>query len=322
MARRRVIWHLGLAHPLRDPVGAGLEQHSDALDAAGFRVIASPDEARLASHELLRTHADAGLAAEEVGGRWARITDRAWEHKGTSLLSTPDLCAADKDQLRLALDPLIGLEVHVVLTVAPWGEQLYGGWLAELAHEAERDTGGGTDWDTYVSRVSAAAGDAKGHRQAEEFWAGHDLAAVLVRWGWTFHPDRLHVVATADPAASWRRFLDLAGVAGPDQLPVVLPATSAVPQVDGAPVQPLLDHWVETLPAAGHDVRGDLRDLGTQVAAAGSLDPAVSALAGVLAENQRLRARVARLGIENERLNRKRRKHKRRLRRLQAGAQG
>src|SRR5205814_3819889 len=53
------------------------------------------------------------LFRSEVEGCWARITDRVWEHKGVSLLSTPDLCAADKDQLLLALDPLIGIEVHL-----------------------------------------------------------------------------------------------------------------------------------------------------------------------------------------------------------------
>jgi hypothetical protein len=326
MARRRLIWHLGLAHPLHDAVGAGLEEHAGTLAEAGFEVIATPGEARLATHELLRTHRAAGLAREEVEGRWARITDRVWEHKGVSLLSTPDLCAADKDQLLLALDPLIGVEVHLVLTVGPWSEQLYGEWLAELASGQETDQRAvqPTDWDTYVRRVSETAGQDKGHRQAEEFWAGHDVASVLARWGWTFHADRLHVVVAADPAAQWTALLDLAGVPGAEDLQAVVPVSVAVPHVDPSPLQPLLERWSESLPAAGHDVRGDLRDLGVQepgVLAPGP-DPAVASLAAVLAENLRLRALVARLGIENERLDRKRRKHKRRLRQLQAASGG
>ena len=317
MARRRLIWHLGLAHPLHDAVGASLEEHAGTLAEAGFEVIATPGEARLATHELLRTHRDAGLVREEVEGRWARITDRVWEHKGVSLLSTPDLCAADKDQLLLALDPLIGVEVHLVLTVGPWAEQLYGAWLAELA------SGRATDWDTYVRRVSEAAGQGKGHLQAEEFWAGHDVASVLARWGWTFHADRLHLVVAADPAAPWTALLDLAGVPGAEDLQAVVPVTVAAPQVDPAPLHPLLEQWSETLPAAGHDVRGDLRDLGAQEPGVSpqGLDPAVASLATVLAENLQLRARVARLGIENERLDRKRRKHKRRVRQLQAASE-
>lgn len=53
-------------------------------------------------------------------------------HKGVSVLSRPDLCAADKDQIRLALDPLIGLELHLVVTLDTFSQQIYGGWLAEL----------------------------------------------------------------------------------------------------------------------------------------------------------------------------------------------
>ena len=128
--------------------------------------------------------------ASEVEGRWARICDRVWEHKGVSVLSTPDLCAADKDQIRFALDPLIGIEVHLVVTLDSFSQQLYGGWLAEL--RAGRTTG----WDKYVGRVLEHVTDGvREHRQAERFWAGHELASILARWGWTFHADRLHVVA-------------------------------------------------------------------------------------------------------------------------------
>ena len=78
------------------------------------------------------------------------------------MLSTPDLCVADKDQIRLALDPLIGVEVHLVVTVDSFSQQLYGGWLAEL--RAGRTTG----WDKYVARVLDHATDgSREHRQAE-----------------------------------------------------------------------------------------------------------------------------------------------------------
>ena len=73
-----------------------------------------------------------------------------WKHKGVSLLSTPDLCVADKDQIKLALDPLIGVEVHLVVTVDSFSQQIYGGWLAELR------AGRTTDWDKYAARVLAA----------------------------------------------------------------------------------------------------------------------------------------------------------------------
>ena len=117
MARRKLIWHIGLAHAPRAVIEANLAAHHDEIESDGVRVAAPADEARLATHELLRTHRQAGLARHEVEGRWARICDRVWEHKGVSVLSTPDLCMADKDQIRLALNPLIGIEVHLVVTL-------------------------------------------------------------------------------------------------------------------------------------------------------------------------------------------------------------
>ena len=221
MSRRSLIWHLGLSQPVRPVVGASLAAHRDALAQCGRVVVASPEEAAPgATHELLGSQAEAGLRRAEVDGTWARVCDRVWAHKGVSLLSTPDLGAADKDQLRLALDPLIGVEVHLVVTLDSFSQQIYGGWLAELR------AGGSTGWDKYAGRVLALGVDGtKEHRQAEDFWAGHELASLLARWGWTFHADRLHVVAEPDPVRQWAHLLDLAGcgaevAAG---LPAVLP---------------------------------------------------------------------------------------------------
>jgi hypothetical protein len=204
MARRTLIWHLGPAQPARPLVAANLEVYAQALATEGVQVVASAEEARLATHELLRTHRQAGLARADVEGRWARICDRVWQHRGVSLVSTPDLCVADKDQLKHALNPLIGVEVHLVLTLDTFSQQLYGGWLAELR------SGRATGWDKYVARVLAATRE---HRQAERFWTGHDLQAVLNRWGWTFHAERLHVVAERDVEQHWRQLLDVAGLA-------------------------------------------------------------------------------------------------------------
>ena len=121
-------------------------------------------------------------------GQWARICDRVWKHKGVSVLSTPDVCAADKDQLRFALDQLIGVEVHLVLTVDSFSHQLYGAWLAEL--RAGRSTG----WEKYVRRVRRRC--RREHRQAEAFWAGHGVDR---------HPGPLGLDAAPRAAARDRR---------------------------------------------------------------------------------------------------------------------
>ena len=347
MARRKLIWHIGLAHAPRAVIEANLAAHHDALEAAGVRVAAPPGEARLATHELLRTHRQAGLARHEVEGRWARICDRVWEHKGVSVLSTPDLCLADKDQIRLALNPLIGVEVHLVVTLDSFSQQLYGGWLAEL--RAGRTTG----WDKYVGRVlDHATEGVPEHRQGEEFWAGHELASVLARWGWTFHADRLHVVADPEVTGHWHEFADLTGVSS-DDLPCVVPPYAdpagvavlrkvnrqleepmlrssadllldldhdrgAMPVAPTSALQPLVERWSVTLAHAGYDVRGDLGMLvseGPERSIPGPRDQlgvAVDALADALAENTRLQAVVSSLETERDRLDRKRRKWKHR----------
>ena len=306
MSKRKLIWNFGLAHSARPVVAAGLAAHAESLEAHDVRVVASQAEARLATHDLLRTHRSAGLDRSEVEGQWARVCDRVWKHKGVSVLSTPDLCVADKDQIKLALDPLIGVEVHLVLTVDSRSEQLYGGWLAELR------AGSSTGWEKYVDRVLA---EPRQHRQAEEFWAGHDLEQLLARWGWTFRSERLHVLADESLAAQWSAFLELAGLEGtPD---VVVPAcpdpqlpccarsidTSRTGGRFGAPAFPVGERD-SAAPGAGSGVGAGVRD---------QLDLAVDALADVLAENDRLRAESTRLRADRDRLKRKRRKLKRQV---------
>ena len=342
MSRRKLIWHIGLADAPRAALPANLLAHRESLEAAGVRVAASSEEASLATHELLRTHRKAALSRSDVEGQWARVCDRVWQHKGVSLLSTPDLCAADKDQIRLALDPLIGLEVHLVVTVDSFSQQAYGGWLAELRE------GRTTGWEKYVARVLAPTSE---HRQAEEFWAGHDLEAVLSRWGWTFRADRLHVVADTDVGQHWLQFLDIAGVPLEGLAPVAPsyadPAGVAVlrkvnrqldetiaasslelltavdrepspmPVAPTASLAPLVAGWADTLAAAGHNVRGDLTMLVDDHAETmlpgprNQLAAAVDALAEALADNSRLRTLVVGLEADRDRLDRKRRKWKR-----------
>ena len=63
MARRKLIWHIGLAQAPRDVIAANLEQHRETIEESGVRLVATADDARLATHEILRTHRAAALAA-------------------------------------------------------------------------------------------------------------------------------------------------------------------------------------------------------------------------------------------------------------------
>ncbi len=342
MGRRKLIWHIGVADPPREIVGANLQAHRARLAESGFEVVASADEAVRAAHEVRRSHRQAGLSSLDVEGRWARICARVWKHRGVSLLSTPAVCAADKDRIRFALDQLGGIEVHLVLSLDSISQQLYGGWLAELRR------GRSPGWDTYVQRVVA---EERGHRQAEEFWSGHEIEQILSRWGWTLHPDRLHVIAEPSVESQWAAFLDIAGAT--EQLDPVVPPyadpagvvvlrkvnrqldepvsepayllsrgepeRTAMPVVATPGLDPLIARWAASIGAAGHDLRGSLAGLSEPAlttdlpGARDQLGSAVEALSDALAENSRLRALVGTLEADRDRLDRKRRKLKRRL---------
>lgn len=297
MARRKLIWHLGLADAARPVIPPSLDRHREVLAEQGLVVVADRHEADLATHELLRTHREAGLRRSEVEGRWAAVADRVWAHRGTSIVSTPELGAADRAQLRLALDPLIGIEVHLVVTAEPFSDQVYGAWVGELLR------GAGTGWKRYAGRVERPLVEpGRGHEQADRFWAGHELGSLLARWGWTLHADRLHVV-TGDPETHWAELLRIAGADLVQAPPAVVaphadPAPAAVLRevnrrserplspvdrrlvltggdlgdVDAGerapmPRQPwgagsaLVERWETQLRTAGHDVRGDLHTL-------------------------------------------------------------
>ena len=357
MSSRKLIWHIGTAHAPRALIPANLAAHRETLAASGVAVAAGEEESSLVTHELLRTHRQAGLRRRDVEGGWARVCDRVWQHKGVSVLSTPDLCVADKDQLNLALDPLIGLEVHLVLTVDTFSQQLYGGWLAELR------SGRSTGWDKYVARVLSVGST---YEQGERFWGGHDLPALLGRWGWTLRADRVHVLAPPRLEDQWDGLLDLVGVGAPRPAPVLPPYAdpagvavlrrvngqldgplssgamsllttrdsegSAMPAISTEALRPRVRDWVERLTAAGHDVRGDLELLideameqapgtGPDLALPGpnkQLTVAVEALAEALAETSRLQLLVAELEADQRRQKRRRRKLKRKLARLVA----
>jgi hypothetical protein len=121
----------------------------------------------------------------------------------------------------------------------------------------------------------------RSHWQAEDFWAGHDLDRILPLWTRAFHPDRVHVVdAPADADGLWNDLLAFA-----DVVDVPRPETLVTP------------------PLAGElDLDPDAQ-----------LDTVTRLLAASTAEVERLGAELGRLRAENERLDRKRRKHKKKL---------
>jgi len=288
MTRRKVIWHIGPADP-------GTSFLAEALDARASEL------------------ADLGVAVPT--GAWHEIEDKIWRHKGVSLLSTPDICRADADKIALRLVGLRDLEVHLVLLARDLPTQVYAAWQEGLQH------GSTTPLKRYAGRVLDPARE---HWQAEDFWAGHDLARILPVFTRAFHADRVHVVATApDADGIWSAFLEVAAISGISR-PDVYTAPALKADLDPERVLDLTTGWAKLIADRGFGLSGSLISASASATAeegAGRKEQ-VEALADLLTEStsevERLRAEVAALRAENERLDSKRLKHKRRVERLRA----
>ena len=288
MARRKVFWHIGPADPGTSFLAEALEERAAELAAAGVAV---------------------------PTGAWHEVEDKIWRHKGTSVLSTPDIARADADKIALRLVGLRDLEVHLVLLVRDLPTQVHAAWQDGLRH------GASTSLKRYAARVLDPDRD---HWQAEDFWAGHDLATILPAFTRAFHADRVHVVATgASPDAIWESFTDIAGTSGVDRPEVYTPPALRA-ELDPERVLDITTGWAKLVADRGFDVRGSLVGASASAAAqegAGRKEQ-LEALAGLLTEStaeiERLRTEVALLRAENERLDSKRLKHKRRVERLRA----
>jgi hypothetical protein len=286
MARRSVFWHIGPDDPGTAFLAGALAARREELGTLGVHVPSGP---------------------------WHEIEDQIWDHKGVSVLSTPAIARAGQDQVDLRLTGLRDVELHLVLLVRELPIQVHASWQAGLQH------GSTTPLATYAARVLDPGGR---HWQAEDFWAGRDLAAFLPRWTRAIHPDRVHVVAApSDPDGLWQAFLTQAGIGDLDRPEGVgLRALSA--DLDPRRVLDVTTSWSELVTRLGFDLHGSLVPTGASTVPAAAPQELFEALADLLAtttaEAERLAAEATRLRQENARLDRKRRKHKRRLAELVA----
>lgn len=155
MKRRTLVWHVG-----PDPLGTAflpraLEAAAPALLARGLHTVTAA-EAADADLDLRRAHASAGRTLQSVDGAWKRVEDQVWGTRGTWLLSTPAVFAASPDRVRLALDGLRGIRLHLVWFGEPAGDTR--AWAQPLHPERVHvlDPGSGPDdvWDRFVRLAS------------------------------------------------------------------------------------------------------------------------------------------------------------------------
>jgi hypothetical protein len=211
----RIVVHVGLPKTGTTYLQALLAGHRDRLRAAGVCYpFLRPGALFHAAVEVRGSHAKFGLGAEEVAGTWAALCSRAREFSGTTVLGHEVLAGATTDQVRAALAPLAGLDVHVVVTARDLGRQATAHWQEEVKLGAtwsfaqfERD-------QLRADTGPDAGPDAGGVRP--HFWHAQDFADCLRRWATQVGPDRAHLVVTpprgAPPEELWRRFADALGV--------------------------------------------------------------------------------------------------------------
>lgn len=279
MARRTLFWHIG-------PEDAGTDFLQPALQ------LVAP---ALAERDI-----------KVVTGTWPERAAAVWKHKGVSVLSTPNVARADDELIELRRSGFRDVDVHLVFTVRDLPTQIHAAWLQTQL------TGSSTSLAAFTRRVMDASRE---HWQAEEFWASRDLSSLLLRWTHAMHAERVHILAVEpDPASIWASFDELLGGVLPS-----FPTMSSLP-VRSAPVDAIraleiAEGWEKTIADAGFDLRGDLalRPTSTTIPDGESDSGLVELLQTTASEAERLRNEIAALRAENERLDRKRRKHKRRL---------
>lgn len=213
-----MVLHVGLPKTGTTFVQSLLADHRDELRAAGVLYpFVRPGAMFHGAVEVRGSHDKFGLGADQVAGTWAAVCERARafvaEGRGLAVVSHEVLAGATPEQVRAALDPLAGTEVHVVVTARDLGRQATAHWQEEVKlgaswsfAEFERD-------QLRADTGPDAGPDAGGTRP--HFWHAQDFADCLDRWSGGVPAGRAHLVVGPPPGAGpevlWQRFAEACG---------------------------------------------------------------------------------------------------------------
>lgn len=204
---RRVYIHIGVPKSGTSFLQGALAEHRKALRSSG---VLYPDGAKdamfRAALDVRGNHKAWGRKRDEVAGTWDKLSRKAREFDGTTVISHELLGAASARQAASALSMLKGLDVHIVVTARDLASQVTAEWQEGVKH------GRKTSFEDFRERILS---DDRGHKHAKRFWAAQELPAVLARWGSGLRSKNVHVVVcpppTADPALLWQRFAHVVG---------------------------------------------------------------------------------------------------------------
>jgi hypothetical protein len=210
-----VVLHVGLPKTGTTYLQRLLADHRDHLREGGVLYpFLRPGAMFEGAVELRGSAAKFGLDPARIAGTWAELCRRARQFDGTTVISHEVLAGATVEQIDAALEPLRGLEVHVVVTARDLGRQATAHWQEEVKLGATMSF---ADFERDQLRADTgrdAGPDAGGERP--HFWHAQDFADALRRWSRQLPPERAHLVIGPPPGAPraelWTRFARAAGI--------------------------------------------------------------------------------------------------------------
>ena len=97
-----------------------VEINTEVRDLLGAAGVLTPDvSGELLMHadlEIRRAHKAAGLKRKDVEGSWAKVCRKTFRLRSDAFVSQPGFFEAAAEQAALAIDGLVGLKVHLVVT--------------------------------------------------------------------------------------------------------------------------------------------------------------------------------------------------------------
>jgi hypothetical protein len=118
MAKRSVFLLVGPAIPGLDAVHDALADDRRLVEAGVALPPVSQDLLDQADVEIRRRHRAVGVRRKDVEGAWAKVCRRTYKLKGDVLVCQPGFVDATPEQVALAVDGLVGMRLHLVLTPA------------------------------------------------------------------------------------------------------------------------------------------------------------------------------------------------------------
>lgn len=195
---RRVVLHVGAPKTGTSYLETIMWGQLDKLEADGIWL---PGKRRRA-HDALMGEVRGGVWRQpDAFWTWAKVGEAARTRSDTVLVSKEMLSGASAEQTRIALDPLEGQEVHVVVTARQLAGALPSAWQQLVKARGRTPFGEWLD----------ALRDDPGHA----FWLHHDPVSILRRWAPGLPADRVHVITMptgSDPTELWKRFASILGV--------------------------------------------------------------------------------------------------------------